>query len=136
MENNKDLFEVLLANNYVPPGAEFQVPCVAHVVLVGQLKSHGVKVGRRNNSVIVLLLLGVQKTYEVCPCSASAAPAPTDPYDAYVCFAAFTAFQQLQVYQQQVQATQAAASAHPPQVGNNMPLELFIRLQLSLGLSH
>ena len=44
MESDKGLFEVLRADDSVPEGAEFQIPCVVHVVLVGQKKSHGIEV--------------------------------------------------------------------------------------------
>ena len=43
MESDKDLFEVLGADVSILDGAEFQIPCVVSVVLVGQEKSHGIK---------------------------------------------------------------------------------------------
>ena len=46
-KSDKDIFEVLCANDSVPPGTEFQTPCVHHVVLLGQLKSHGIEVEHR-----------------------------------------------------------------------------------------
>ena len=64
MESDKDLFEVLRNDDDVPPGAEFQIPCVVCVVLVGQESHMGLKwsVSIPLTHVVLLLLVGPKPT--------------------------------------------------------------------------
>ena len=44
IESDKDLFKVLHNDDDVLDGAEFQIPCMVCVVLIGQEASHGIEV--------------------------------------------------------------------------------------------
>ncbi len=124
MESDRDLFEVLLADDEVPPGAEFQIPCVVRIVLVGQEKSHGIEVERKYTTYARGFTppRGARNHMRHAPPPSAPAPAPAaqapipDPYAVFGGYAAFTAFQQWQAHQ----AAQHAGAQAPPQVGINI----------------
>ncbi len=124
MESDKELFEVLHADDFAPKVLSSR----SHVLFMLSMwdkRSHIVWKWSAciKLTLMVLLLLGVQKNIRglpllllllLQPCQCS-----TCPFRSLCCIwrlRSFTAIQQWHVHQQHVKGTQAAAQAHPPQV--------------------
>ncbi len=118
IKSDKDLFEVLCADEITPPKADFQIPFLSHIVLMGQLKLHEIEVECTDTTYAYgFTPPRGAKTYELYPCSCPCSHCPCRSLWCMWLLWSFYGLSAVAVYQKQVQVRQAAAQAHLQQVG-------------------